>query len=1051
MKRLALLLLLIAPAAFGQAWSGVLSSSRAIDWTQSGVQGGIPSASWTQCGSTIAAYSGSPSTIINALQACAPNTYVLLGPGTFTLSGAIITTGKNNVVLRGSGANSTLLVFSAASTCQEGNGTCLVGFQSSDSTYPAQPPAHIYNWTGGYAKGATSITLSSTANISTNSTMIFLDQCDTGYSGSPCAGTSTDNGQFFECSDAYTTTPTGCAVTGPDAGFARPHRFQWEIVTATAISGSTITITPPLQHPQWASGQTPQAWLVEPCMNDGIENLSVNGASTTDTAGVSFTNCINGWVSGVAVLNSYNIGIWLYQSAHMTVESNYVYNAGQHLTYTDPCGIKHNGSNNLIDNNIIQAIQPFMSAEGPENGTVIAYNFGINAYTGNDFLFGGIWNHSEGDDYDLYEGNVTDQLFEDQIHGSHLMNTAFRNFFTGWESCANGQCGSYTAKDSSVAALDDLSFDRYFNAPANVLGTPGNTTAGYTSSTNEYDLGGVNGYVYILGSGDQGGATPIPLDPVVVNTSMRWDNWDAYHNSIQCNNSEVPTGDPNYPNAVPGQGCSGAALPASFYLSAQPIWWGTEPWPPIGPDVTGGNVGQCTGTPNTSGEYAGVAALTSGQCTGTSITPSSYGGHVNATPAMKCALNSGMPPDGSGSGIVFNAAACYPPGGGGSGSVTVSPTTLSCASVVASGSSGTCGTLTLTNSSGGTITLAALTFTGHFSQASTTCGSTLTNTSSCTYTITFSPTTLPIQVETGTVSVNYTGFTGSPLTVPATGTSGCNSNPICVVGSANGARITTLPIGTATTGQPIVVVVGNWANTTTPTVADNLSTPTVFTTLKVQLLSGDGDSTAIYCGIPTVTGTDTLTFGPGGANILAVAYKVAGATCTNDAAPASNNTLSSTVCGNSALSITTSTNNDFLVMSCGLANGLSSFTVGTGWQQVLTNSYTVGGAAEGQIGAGQIGSTAGTFNAGGTYTPTGEQATILVALKPISAAPPNPPTQLYVMSVAGTLKLTPGVPASGTLTGGTINLSGPLTGPGPFIFTCGNCSLTTHVCTCTIN
>ena len=672
-----LMLLGLSVCAHAQTWSGVLSSSRAIDWTQAGVQGGIPSASWTQCGSTVAAYSGAPTTIINALNACGSNQYVLLGPGTFTLSGAIIVTGKNNVVLRGSGANSTLLVFTGASTCQEGDGTCLVGFQSSDGTYPAQPPANIYNWTAGYAQGATSITLSSTIGISTNSTMIVLDQCDTGYSGSPCAGTSVDNGQFFECSDAYATTPTGCSVNGPDAGFARPHRFQWEIVTATAVSGTTVTITPPLQHPQWASGQTPQAWLVQPCIHDGIENLSINGAGTTDTAGVSFTNCINGWVSGVAVLNSYNIGIWLSQDAHMTVESNYIYNAGQHLTYTDPCGIKHNGSNNLIDNNIIQAIQPFMSAEGPENGTVIAYNFGINAYTGNDFLFGGLWNHSTGDDYDLFEGNVTDQLFEDQIHGSHLANTAFRNFFTGWESCGNGQCGSYAAKDSSLAALDDLSYDRYFNSVANVLGTPGVTTGGYTSSTNEYDLGGATGYAYILGSGDQGGATPIPLDGIAVSSAMRWGNYDVVTGVVRwCGNvsdtgwsltcgsvSEVPWNISLYANAIPTKGDTGAgqgAMPPSFYLSSQPSWWGSTPWPAIGPDVSGGNVGICSGTLNTSGEYAGEAALSSSQCKGTSLSASAWGGHVNAIPAVACALNTmGMPPDGSGPALAFNASTCY--------------------------------------------------------------------------------------------------------------------------------------------------------------------------------------------------------------------------------------------------------------------------------------------------------------------------------------------------------------------------------------------------------
>ena len=44
-----------------------VATSRATDWTAAGISGGIPSKNWTQCGPTIAAYSGSGSTIINAM------------------------------------------------------------------------------------------------------------------------------------------------------------------------------------------------------------------------------------------------------------------------------------------------------------------------------------------------------------------------------------------------------------------------------------------------------------------------------------------------------------------------------------------------------------------------------------------------------------------------------------------------------------------------------------------------------------------------------------------------------------------------------------------------------------------------------------------------------------------------------------------------------------------------------------------------------------------------------------------------------------------------
>src|SRR5438309_1096194 len=71
-----------------QQWSGILAPNRATDWSGAGVEGGIPSGSWTQCGSTIPAGS-SAATIQTALDNCAANHYVLLGTGTFNLTQGI--------------------------------------------------------------------------------------------------------------------------------------------------------------------------------------------------------------------------------------------------------------------------------------------------------------------------------------------------------------------------------------------------------------------------------------------------------------------------------------------------------------------------------------------------------------------------------------------------------------------------------------------------------------------------------------------------------------------------------------------------------------------------------------------------------------------------------------------------------------------------------------------------------------------------------------------------------------------------------------------------
>jgi hypothetical protein len=113
-------------------------------------------------------------------------------------------------------------------------------------------------------------------------------------------------------------------------------------------------------------------------------------------------------------------------------------------------------------------------------------------------------------------------------------------------------------------------------------------------------------------------------------------------------------------------------------------------------------------------------------------------------------------------------------GGGSGGSVSLSPTGLSFGTVTQGTTSGG-QTTTLTNGSGSTITLTSFAFTGtnasNFSQTNT-CGATLTNGNSCTVTVKFSPTAAPGTNETGTLAVNYTGFTGSPVTASLTGTSG---------------------------------------------------------------------------------------------------------------------------------------------------------------------------------------------------------------------------------------------------------------------------------------
>ena len=58
----------------------------------------------------------------------------------------------------------------------------------------------------------------------------------------------------------------------------------------------------------------------------------------------------------------------------------------------------------------------------------------------------------------------------------------YRNFNEGWESCANGNCGSNTDKDFGVTPMEWPYDMRYGAVIGNVSGTPGLQTV-YDSSS----------------------------------------------------------------------------------------------------------------------------------------------------------------------------------------------------------------------------------------------------------------------------------------------------------------------------------------------------------------------------------------------------------------------------------------------------------------------------------------------------------------------------------------------------------------------------------------
>ena len=546
-----------------------------------------------------------------------------------------------NVVLRGAGPDSTLLVFSGGVSCGgEGAQICFMDsngyWVGSDATQPGAASAATFCGTASsgacsstYTQGSTTIQLSNVgASGIVNGQYIYVDQINDNPSN---LSTSATTGMLI-CDNM---SADGCSLEGGAPGRTTGGVDRNLIQFVKVVSGCSsackgagpfsVTITPGLYGIAWRSSQSPGAWWSSNSMqNSGIENLTVNSLAvqTSTQSGTMFFNAFNCWMNNVRSISPNRNHVWLYQAAHDTVQNSYFF--GTQNSASVSYGVESFMSgDNLVVNNIFQQVTgPIVL--GPTLGSVFAYNFGINyPYTVSDWMIQDSLRHDAGALYNLFEGNISEGFGEDAFHGTGGANTTFRNYLLGWA----------TGKAVNTVAFQLYSYNRFENVIGNVLGCnnatstfPGNCGSPYATSYQTSEGAGPSNSIYDLGAGDTEGSEVVKADPYTTTSLMRWGNYDVLNAAVRWQSSEVPSGlKDGYANPVPAS----QTLPGSFWLTGKPTWWGSVQWPPIGPDVTGGNI-------------PGVA------------------GHAYLNPAANCYLSTMVgPASGTGSVLTFNASNCY--------------------------------------------------------------------------------------------------------------------------------------------------------------------------------------------------------------------------------------------------------------------------------------------------------------------------------------------------------------------------------------------------------
>ena len=584
-----------------QSWSSILSSNQAINWSNSGV-GGIP-ARTANCASLTS--SATLAQINSALTSCPSGQTVALAAGTYTINGTIQI--PSNVTLRGAGANLTIL--NATGT----GGGYVVSLGTTQPPY-GSPNISI---TSGATAGSTSIVVSSAVGVSVGKMLMIGEINNPSYVTS-----SGSEGVCTWCDDGWSST----------GQYARG-----QIVAVTGVNGNTITISPGLYS---AYTNSPLVAPFSPTVYAGVENLQVYANNTGYAANFGMSGCAYCWIKGVE--SNYTDGDHVedYFGYRDEIRDSYFSNAFVHSpgSFDSDIDLADKTSATLVENNIIERTHASIMLEWGAAGNVISYNYTEGAFDSGapNVVIGGVDFHGAHPQFNLFEGNVVTQLYQDSVWGSSSQSTDFRNWVIGTNyvctptagsrvtvSCSGGVYGFQAARAMQMSYLATLN-----NFVGNVVGSSqmqslivyGTSVMGQVASveypaTRSYD-GDAYGWTFGYGeASDDGsgngcsGGTP-PCDSATTSAT------DLLHGNYN-----------NIGGAIVWVTGITQVLPASFYLTGMPSWWGSIPYPATGPDVTGGN---------------------------------GPGGHSYGNPAENCFLNVMHGTDGgAGSPYTFNANTCY--------------------------------------------------------------------------------------------------------------------------------------------------------------------------------------------------------------------------------------------------------------------------------------------------------------------------------------------------------------------------------------------------------
>ncbi len=387
MKNFLLVLFLLPCISFAQS----LPSSRSVDWTSTGVQGGIPCiATIYDVTTTSPALVGDSITDNKAnLQALLNNTSAYPSPcvfyfpaGTYYFSEMIsMVAGR---VLRGASPSSTIFNFRFGLSGTDN--PCIETLVYDYGT--------AVNITYGASKGSTAIVVANPASFAAR-----------------------DWAEMYEANDCsvgglmYTQNPSdGCTISWAANAIGQMFKI-------TSVSGDTLFLDRPLRIDYTAPSGGLVIRELEMIENVGFENFKIVKQDTTSTNASAYTfqfkNAANCWIRNIESDSTYTGHVWVEQCSNIEVRDSYFSQSFAYGGSGEGYGVmlgQHVGSS-LVENNVFNHLRHGMLTKQGANGNVFGYNYAVNAYwTGSPGIPPSITAHGQYPYENLFEGNIVQRI-----------------------------------------------------------------------------------------------------------------------------------------------------------------------------------------------------------------------------------------------------------------------------------------------------------------------------------------------------------------------------------------------------------------------------------------------------------------------------------------------------------------------------------------------------------------------------------------------------------------------------------------------------------------